>query len=97
MFANTTVIIIDKEIESLECLKEGNRDLYDDIVTILSDYEIVNEFAVNISDETWRKIRDDSIKRLFLNENEFKHYLKNANYIFVYKNGRYKLCLPIND
>jgi len=89
----TFVVIIDKEVENLECLKEGDRYLYDDFITILSDYEIINEFAVNISDETWKKIRDDSIKRLFLDENEFKYYLKNAGYIFVYKDGKYKLCL----
>jgi len=63
----------------------------------LSDYEIVNELAINVNDETWRKIRDDSIKRLFLDESEFKYYLKNANYVFVYKDGKYKLCLPTND
>jgi len=93
----TIVIIIDKEIVNLECIKEGGRDLYDDILSVLSDYEIVNEYAVNVSDETWKKIRDDSIKRLFLDESEFKYYLKNANYIFVYKDGKYKLCLPTND
>ncbi len=93
----TIVVIIDKEIENLECIKEGDRSLYDDFITILSDYEIVNEYAVNVSDETWKKIRDDSIKRLFLDKNEFKYYLKNANYIFVYKDGKYKLCLPTND
>jgi hypothetical protein len=89
----TTVIIIDKEIENLECLKEGNRDLYDDIVSVLSDYEIVNEFAINVSDKTWQEIRDDYIKRLTLNEDEFKRYIENADYIIVYKNGKYKLCL----
>jgi len=93
----TFVIIIDKEIENLECIKEGGRDLYDDFIGVLSDYEIVNELAINVNDETWRKIRDDSIKRLFLDESEFKYYLKNANYVFVYKDGKYKLCLPIND
>ncbi|ARQ96496.1 hypothetical protein [Sulfolobus islandicus rod-shaped virus 10] len=101
----TIVVIIDKEVENLECIKEGGRDLYDDFIGVLSDYEIVNEYAVNVSDETWGKIRDDSIKRLFLDEsdeqsssqNEFKYYLKNANYVFVYKDGKYKLCLPIND
>jgi len=89
----TTVVIIDKEVENLECIKEGNRDLYDDIVSILSDYEIVNELAINVSDKTWQEIKDDYIKRLTLNEDEFKRYIENANYIIVYKNGKYKLCL----
>ncbi len=89
----TIVIIIDKEIENLECFKEGNRDLYDDIVSVMSDCEIVNEYAVNVDDKTWQEIEDEYIKRLTLNENEFKHYLENANYIIVYKDGKYKLCL----
>jgi len=93
MVKMTSIIIVDKEIENIECLKEGNRDLYDDIVTILSDYEIINEFAINVNDKTWNEIKDDSIKRLSLNEDEFKRYLKNANYIFVYKDGKYKLCI----
>jgi len=89
----TTVIIIDKEIEDIECIKEGNRDLYDDIISVMSDYEIVNELVVNVSDKTWNEIKDDYIKRLTLSEDEFKRYIKNANYIIVYKNGKYKLCL----
>ena len=89
----TIVIIIDKEIENIECLKEGNRDLYDDIVTILSDCEIINEFAINIDNKTWKEIKTDYIKRLSLDANEFERYLENANYIFVYKNGKYKLCI----
>jgi len=89
----TTIIIIDKEIKDLECIKEGNRDLYDDIVSVMSDYEIVNELAVNVGDKTWQEIKDDYIKRLTLNEDEFKRYIENANYIIVYKNGKYKLCL----
>ncbi len=59
----TTVIIIDKEIENIECIKEGNRDLYDDIISVMSDYEIVNELAVNVDDKTWNEIKDDYIKK----------------------------------
>ena len=59
----------------------------------MSDYEIVNELAINVDDKTWQEIKDDYIKRLTLNENEFKRYIENANYIIVYKNGKYKLCL----
>ena len=89
----TTVIIIDKEVENLECLKEGNRELYDDIMSVLTDCEIVNEYAVNVDDKTWREIRDEYIKRLTLNEKDFKRYLEKATYIFVYKDGKYKLCI----
>jgi len=88
------VIIIDKENENLECLKEGDKDLYNDIVSILTDDDIIEEFAININDKTWEEIKDKYIKRLTLNENELKQYLKNANYVFVYKNGKYKLCIP---
>ncbi len=93
MVKMTTVIIIDKEIENIECIKEGNRDLYDDIINVVSDCEVVNELAINVSDKTWNEIKDDYIKRLTLNEDEFKRYIENANYIIVYKNGKYKLCL----
>ena len=89
----TTVIIIDKEIKNLECFKEGDRDLYDDIISILSDCEIVNEFVINVDDKTWNEIKDDYIKRLTLSENEFKQYLEKASYIFIYKDGKYKLCI----
>jgi len=89
----TFVVIIDKEVENLECLKEGNKDLYDDIISVLTDCEIVNEYAINVSDKTWREIRDEYIKRLTLNEKDFKRYLENANYIFVYKDGKYRLCI----
>ena len=89
----TFTIIIDKEIENLECIKEGNRDLYDDIINVLTDCEIVDELAINVSDKTWNEIKDEYIKRLILNENEFKRYIENASYIFVYRNGKYKLCI----
>ena len=89
----TFTIIIDKEVENLECLKEGDRDLYDDIMSVLTDCEIVNEYAVNVSDKTWNEIKDDYIKRLILSENEFKRYIEKASYIFVYKDGKYRLCI----
>ena len=89
----TFVIIIDKEIENLECIKEGDKDLYNDIVSILTDDDIIEEFAININDKTWEEMKNDFMKRLTLNENGLKQYLKNANYVFVYKNGKYKLCI----
>ena len=93
MVKMTSVIIVDKEIENIECIIEEDRDLYIDIVSVLTDCEIINEFAINVNDKTWNEIKHDSIKRLSLNEDEFKRYLKNANYIFVYKDGKYKLCI----
>jgi hypothetical protein len=93
MVKMTSIIIVDKEIENIECIIEEDRDLYIDIVSVLTDCEIINEFAINVNDKTWNEIKDDSIKRLSLNEDEFKRYLKNANYIFVYKDGKYKLCI----
>jgi hypothetical protein len=93
MVKMTSIIIVDKEIENIECIIEEDRDLYIDIVSVLTDYEIINEFAINVNDKTWNEIKDDYIKRLSLNEDEFKRYLENANYIFVYKDGKYKLCI----
>ncbi len=87
------IVIIDKEIENLECFEEGDRSLYDDILAVLSDCEIVEEFAINVDNQTWNEIKDDFIKRLTLNENELENYLKKSNYIFLYKNGKYKLCI----
>jgi len=88
----TSIVIIDKELENLECYKEGNYDLYLDVISVLTDDDIVDEFAINISDKTWEEIEDKHIKRLTLNEEDFKKYLENAIYIFVYKDGKYKLC-----
>jgi hypothetical protein len=42
------VVVIDKMREGLECFEEGDIELYDDIVTILSDNDIVEEYFVNV-------------------------------------------------
>lgn len=89
----TFIVIIDKETENLECFKEGNRDLYLDVVSVETDDDIVDEYAINVSDKTWEEIEDEYIKRLNLDDNEFKQYLENAIYIFIYKDGKYKLCI----
>jgi hypothetical protein len=89
----TSVVIIDKEIENLECIKEGNRDLYLDVISVLTDDDIVDEYAINVNDMTWEEIEDEHIKRLTLNEEDFKRYIENSYYIFVYKDGKYKLCI----
>ena len=84
------ILIIDKEIENLECLEEGDRNLYDEIVGILSD----NEIAINVDDKTWNEVKGEFMKRLTLDNDELKKYLKKSDYIFVYKDGKYKLCIP---
>ena len=81
--------------EGLECIKEGDIELYYDIVTILSDKDIVEEYFLNVSDETWNTFKDPYAKRVFVNESELEKYLKAATYVFVYKNRTVRLCLPI--
>jgi hypothetical protein len=89
------IVVIDKTWEGLECIKEGDIELYYDIVTVLSDKDIVEEYFVNVSDETWNTFKDPYAKRVFVNESELEKYLKAATYVFVYKNRTVKLCLPI--
>ncbi len=86
------VVVIDKLREGLECFKEGDIELYDDIVTVLSDKDIIEEYFVNVSDETWNTFKDPYAKRVFVNESELERYLKAATYVFVYKNRTVKLC-----
>jgi len=88
------VVVIDKLQEELECIKQGDVELYHDIVTVLTDQDIVEEYFVNISDETWNTFKDPDAKRVFANGSELEKYLKGATYVFVYKNGTVKLCLP---
>jgi hypothetical protein len=89
------VVVIDKLREGLECIKEGDIELYHDIVTVLTDQDIVEEYFVNVSDETWNAFKDPDAKRVFVNESELEKYLSAATYVFVYKNGTVKLCFPI--
>jgi len=89
------VVVIDKLLEGLECIKEGDIALYYDMITVLSDKDIVEEYFVNVSDETWNTFKDPYAKRVFVNESELEKYLKAATYVFVYKNRTIKLCLPI--
>ena len=89
------VVVIDKLWEGLECFKEGDIELYDDIVTVLSDKDIVEEYFVNVTDETWNTFKDPYAKRVFANESELEKYLKAATYVFVYKNGTVKLCISV--
>jgi hypothetical protein len=88
------VVVIDKLQEELECIKEGDIELYYDIVTVLTDKDIIEEYFVNVTDETWNAFKDPDAKRVFVNESELEKYLKGATYVFVYKNRTVKLCLP---
>ena len=89
------IVVIDKTWERLECIREGDIELYYDMIAVLSDKDIVEEYFVNVSDETWNAFKDPDAKRVFVNESELEKYLKAATYVFVYKNRTVKLCLPI--
>ena len=92
------VIVLDKDREDLECLEEGDADLFEDTLSILWDCGIVETYFVNINDETWRKLADDSSVRLNLTEEELKNFLNKIRYgmgyVFIYKNGKIKKCVP---
>ena len=89
------IIVIDKTWEGLECIKEGDIELYYDMIAVLSDKDVVEEYFVNVSDETWNTFKDPYAKRVFVNELELEKFLKAATYVFVYNNRTIKLCLPI--
>jgi len=86
------VVVVDKLWKGLECFKEGDIELYDDMITVLSDKDIVEEYFVNVSDETWSTFKDSFAKRVFVNELELEKYLKASIYVFVYENRTVKLC-----
>jgi hypothetical protein len=88
------VIVLDEDREDLECFEKGNVDLFEDTLSILSDCDIVSVYFINTNDKTWNKLADYNSKRLDLSEKEVKRYLRKAIYVFVYKNGKIKKCLP---
>jgi len=90
------VIVVDKEVDNLECVKEGDIEFYYDMVTALSDNDIVREYFINVSDKTWNTFKDSYAKRIFVNKLGLKIYLSVATYIFVYKNRTVKLCFPMH-
>ncbi len=79
------IVVIDETREELECIKEGNIELYYDMITILSDKDIVEEYFVNVSDETWNTFKDTYSRRVFVNESELEKYLKTSAYVFAIK------------
>jgi len=92
------VIVLDEDRNDLECYEEGDIDLFEDTLTTLWDYGIVETYFVNVGDKTWRKLADDSSIRLNLNEGELKSFLNKMRYgmgyVFVYENSRVKKCVP---
>ena len=92
------VIVLDKSRKDLECIEEGDMDLFEDTLTTLWDNGIVETYFINVNDETWKRLSDNSSVRLNLSEKELKEYLNRTRYgmgyIFVYENGKVKKCLP---
>jgi hypothetical protein len=58
------VVVLDKDRDDLECFEEGDVDLFEDTLAVLWDCDIVETYFVNVNDETWRKLADDSSVRL---------------------------------
>jgi len=92
------VIVLDKDREDLECYTEGGINLFEDTLSILSDCDIVEIYFINVNDETWKTLADDDSIRLNLSEEEVRKYLEKTRYgmgyVFVYKDGKMKKCLP---
>jgi len=92
------VIVLDENRNDLECLEEGDIDLFRDTLSVLWDNGVVETYFINVKDETWKKLADDTSVRLNLNEEELKKCLDKTKYgmgyIFVYEQGKIKKCLP---
>ena len=92
------IIVLDEDRNDLECLEEGDVDLFEDFLAVFWDNNVVETYFINVKDETWRKLADDSSVRLNLSEEELKRYLDKTRYgmgyIFVFENGKVKKCMP---
>jgi len=92
------IVVFDKDRKDLECYQEGDISLFWDTLSILSDYEIVETYFINVEDETWNKLQEWDSKRLNLNKEEIKQFLNKCRYgmgyVFVYEDGKVKKCLP---
>ena len=91
------VTVLDKEIRGLECFDEGNEDLFDEWMSVLTDNDIVEVYFVNVSDETFKKFEDEGYKRVFVSEDEVKKYVGTSTYVFVFQDGRLKLCFMTSN
>jgi len=92
------VVVLDEDRNDLECFEEGDVDLFEDFLAVFWDNNVVETYFINVKDETWRKLADDSSIRLNLNEEELKRCLDKIRYgmgyVFVFENGKVKKCLP---
>ena len=93
------VIVLDKDRKDLECYEEGDVSILEDTLSVLWDNDVVETYFINVSDETWKRLSDDSSIRLNLNEKELTGYLDKTRYgmghVFVYKDGKVKKCIPL--
>jgi len=92
------IIVLDEDRKDLECVKEGDVSLFWDTLSVLSDYDVVELYFINVNDETWNKLKDYDSVKLNLNEEEVREFLDKTRYgmgyVFVYRNGKIKKCLP---
>jgi len=93
------VIVLDQERKDLECFEEGDISLFEDTLSVISDCDIVETYFINVEDETWKRLADWDSERLNLSEEEVKKWLDKTRYgmgyVFVYKDGKIKRCLPL--
>jgi len=92
------VIVLDKDMDDLECYEEGDTSLFWDTLSVLSDCDVVETYFINVEDETWKKLAEGDSIRLNLSEEEVKQFLNKCRYgmgyVFVYNDGKVKKCLP---
>jgi len=86
------VAVIDKEVQGMKCIEEGDESLLDELMSIWTDCEAVEVYFVNVSDETFEKLGEEGDKRINVDESELKKYLESFDFILVYSNKKLKLC-----
>jgi len=86
------VTVLDREIPGLECFDRGDDSLFGTWLSVFTDRDIVEVYFVNVSDETFKKFGNEGDKRVFVREGEVKKYINMSDYVFIYKNGKLKLC-----
>jgi len=89
------IIVVDRDYPGLECVGEGDMDFFRDMLMVFTEKDIVEEYFVNVSDETWEVFNEQDAKRVFTKVEELEKYFNWDTYIFVYKNGRVKWCQPL--
>ncbi len=86
------VAVMDKDVPGLECIERGDESLYDELMSIWTDCDIVEIHFINVSDETFRKFAEEGDKRVSVDEDKLKKYLGSFDYVLVYTNKKLKLC-----